>query len=93
MADGARHLMIQGRVQGVWYRNWTVETAQSLGLTGWVRNRADGSVEVLVEGALDAIERFVALAQDGPPAARVVRIDSTDVPVEGHAQFAKRATA
>ncbi|WP_314714996.1 acylphosphatase, partial [Sphingobium yanoikuyae] len=45
MPPVARHLMILGRVQGVFYRNWTVDAARGLGLTGWVRNRMDGSVE------------------------------------------------
>lgn len=86
----ARHLLILGRVQGVFYRNWTVETARSLGLTGWVRNRMDGSVEVLVQGGADAIDHFMALAQDGPPAARVTQIEPTDMPVEALAKFEKK---
>lgn len=49
----ARHLMIHGRVQGVWYRAWAVETARQLGLAGWVRNRSNGCVEALVEGEAD----------------------------------------
>lgn len=89
----ARHLMILGRVQGVFYRNWTVETARSLGLTGWVRNRMDGSVEALVQGEADAVDRFVTLAQDGPPVAKVARIEATDVPREALGGFEKRPTA
>ncbi|WP_022683156.1 acylphosphatase [Sphingobium bisphenolivorans] len=90
MAITARHLMITGRVQGVFYRNWTVATALSLGLTGWVRNRSDGSVEALVEGSREAVEQFVALAHQGPPAARVERIDSQDAAAEGLLSFEKR---
>ncbi|MBR2267431.1 acylphosphatase [Sphingobium sp.] len=89
----ARHLMILGRVQGVFYRNWTVETARSLGLTGWVRNRMDGSVEALVQGNADAVARFITLAQDGPPAAKVARIEAMDVPVEALNSFEKKPTA
>ncbi|MEC3911297.1 acylphosphatase [Sphingobium sp. CR2-8] len=89
----ARHLMIHGRVQGVWYRASTVETARGLGLTGWVRNRADGSVEALVEGAADAIDRFIALAHEGPPAAKVDRIDVDVAAAEGLGTFEKRPTA
>src|SRR3546814_19046733 len=74
----ARRLTILGRVQGVFYRNWAVETARGLGLAGWVRNRMDGSVEALVEGSQDGVERFILLARQGPPAARVARIDATD---------------
>jgi acylphosphatase len=89
----ARHLMIFGRVQGVFYRNWTVETAVSLGLAGWVRNRMDGSVEAVVEGTADMVARFVALAHDGPPAAKVARIDVTDRAAEGLPSFEKYPTA
>jgi acylphosphatase len=88
----ARQLMIHGRVQGVCYRAWTVETARGLGLTGWVRNRMDGSVEAVVQGAADAVNRFILMAQDGPAAAVVTRIDVVDVAVEPLATFEKRAT-
>ena len=89
----ARHLMIHGRVQGVWYRAWTVETARGLGLTGWVRNRTDGSVEAVIEGEDAAVAQFMALAQGGPPAADVARIEATDVSVAPFAAFEKRPTA
>lgn len=89
----ARHLMILGRVQGVFYRNWTVDTASSLGLAGWVRNRMDGSVEALVQGEADMVDRFVTLAQDGPPAAKVARIEATNTPVEALNGFEKKPTA
>lgn len=89
----ARHLMIHGRVQGVWYRAWTVDTARSLGLVGWVRNRADGSVEAVVEGDEAAVAQFVSLAHDGPMAAKVARIDASDVPTTAFTAFEKRPTA
>ncbi|ATP19554.1 acylphosphatase [Sphingobium yanoikuyae] len=89
----ARHLMILGQVQGVFYRNWTVETARSLGLTGWVRNRMDGSVEALVQGEADMVDHFVTLAQDGPPAAKVARIEAANAPVEALNGFEKKPTA
>ena len=92
MAIIARHLMIFGRVQGVFYRNWIVETAARLGLAGWVRNRMDGSVEALAEGPEEAVEQFLALAQEGPPAARVARIGAEDAAVEGLTSFQKRPT-
>lgn len=78
----ARRLSIHGRVQGVFYRGWAVETARELGLTGWVRNRRDGSVEALVQGDEAAVERFLALARNGPPAAKVERIAVHDVAAE-----------
>lgn len=86
----ARHLSIVGRVQGVFYRNWTVETARQLGLAGWVRNRADGSVEAHVEGPEQDVEQFLANAHDGPPAARVTRIEVQPAAVEGFVLFQKR---
>ena len=67
----ARRLRIHGRVQGVYYRGWTVEAAEKLGLDGWVRNRMDGSVEALVAGAPVAVEAIIAACHKGPPAARV----------------------
>jgi acylphosphatase len=70
-----RRLTIHGRVQGVWYRGWAVEAARALGLSGWVRNRRDGSVEMLVEGAPEAVEAMIARCREGPPAARVARIE------------------
>ena len=74
----ARKLRIHGRVQGVWYRAWSRQTAQQFGLRGWVRNRNDGTVEMLVQGAEDLVERFIARSREGPPAARVERNDVED---------------
>jgi acylphosphatase len=88
----ARHLVIHGRVQGVWYRGWAVDTARSLGLAGWVRNRRDGTVEGVVQGEEGAVERFIALAREGPPAARVERIDMNDAEPATLAGFEQRAT-
>ncbi len=83
---------INGRVQGVWYRGWTVETARALGLSGWVRNRADGSVEALFAGPEGAVDRMLAACQDGPPSARVsgVAVSAADDP--GPGGFEQRAT-
>ena len=88
----ARHLMILGRVQGVFYRNWTTETARRMGLAGWVRNRMDGSVEARVEGPEAEVEQFISLAHQGPPAAKVARIDIEDAAVEDLVVFQKRPT-
>lgn len=71
----SRHLRIYGKVQGVWFRGWTVGQAGELGLDGWVRNRRDGSVEVVVSGAEAAVTDMIARCRRGPPAARVDRID------------------
>ena len=86
----ANRLTVHGRVQGVWYRNWTINAAQDLGLTGWVRNRDDGTVEIHAEGEEEGLDRLAVLAQDGPPAADVIKIDRSVVPAEGHMAFEKR---
>ncbi len=88
----AWRLIIDGKVQGVGYRAWTVETARRFGLVGWVRNRADGSVEVLVQGTEAAIDRFVAEAGTGPPAAKVDGIEIRNEPVSDMRDFEKRPT-
>ena len=76
--DVARHLRITGRVQGVSYRAWTQDRARTLGLSGWVRNESDGSVTALVQGPEEAIAALIRAAQDGPTAARVSAVNSTD---------------
>lgn len=71
----AARIRIYGRVQGVWYRSWTVEQASARGLDGWVRNRADGSVEALAIGPAVAVEALIEACRGGPPAARVEHVD------------------
>lgn len=73
-------LKIHGRVQGVFFRQSTQAAATRLGLTGWVRNLPDGSVEALAEGPADAVRELLAWCRQGPPAAEVssVDIDWTD---------------
>lgn len=68
------HVKIQGRVQGVYFRASTVRQAQDLGLTGWVRNCADGSVEAVAEGSRDQIELLIAWCHQGPPGAQVSNV-------------------
>lgn len=74
-------LRISGKVQGVWFRAWTVQEAARLGLDGWVRNRVDGTVEALAVGAPEAVDRLIALCREGPPKAQVARVDVE--PAEG----------
>ncbi|HSH42307.1 MAG TPA: acylphosphatase [Arenicellales bacterium] len=73
-----RHYHVFGRVQGVWYRGTTREQARRLGLTGWVRNCPDGSVETLACGTPEALAEFRSWLHDGPDAARVDRVEETD---------------
>ncbi|MFA3919642.1 acylphosphatase [Ruegeria hyattellae] len=62
---------ITGGVQGVWFRGWTRQEAERLGLEGWVRNEADGSVAACLSGPVARVDEMVALLHMGPPAARV----------------------
>ena len=75
---------ISGRVQGVWFRGWTAEQAESLGLDGWVRNRTDGTVEAMFAGPKAIVEQIVAACHDGPRAARVdkVTVEMTPRPAD-----------
>ena len=65
------HLYISGRVQGVFFRANTQDEARALGLTGWVRNLADGRVEVVAEGEEEKLKRLITWCRKGPPGARV----------------------
>jgi acylphosphatase len=86
-----RRLSITGLVQGVWYRESMRREAQRLGVTGWVRNRADGSVEAVVQGSAGAVEAIQRWAKQGPDEARVERVEAT--PAQGEfAAFEKRPT-
>jgi acylphosphatase len=71
MSGAIRRVIIRGRVQGVGYRAWVEQQAVGLGLQGWVRNRRDGSVEALFEGANDVVDSMVAACRRGPSSARV----------------------
>ncbi len=74
MATASVRVRIEGRVQGVWYRGWTMAEANRLGLSGWVRNRSDGSVEALFSGPADRVKAMVEACRRGPPAAQVTRV-------------------
>ena len=74
--DPARvHCVVSGYVQGVAFRAATRYQARFLGLTGWVRNRADGTVEMLAEGERSRLQQLVDWCHEGPPAARVTRVE------------------
>lgn len=78
-----RRVIVSGRVQGVGYRDATARRARARGVAGWVRNRPDGTVEAVFEGAPDAVDRLVAFARTGPDHARVDRVDVHEEPTEG----------
>lgn len=85
------HLVIRGKVQGVFYRVSAAETARALGLCGWVRNLPDGSVEAVAQGPKQALDTFIEWCRSGPPAARVDEIDTRwDVTVELFSAFTVR---
>jgi len=71
------HLLISGKVQGVWYRVFVQKNARELGLTGWVKNTDEGHVEAMVQGNTDVIESLIKLCRQGPPLADVKNIAVT----------------
>ena len=70
-----RHVRVAGRVQGVFFRAWTQQQANELGVTGWVRNCADGSVEAHLAGEEGAVGQLIDRLRDGPPSAVVSNVD------------------
>lgn len=87
MARAAARLVIEGRVQGVGYRWWALETADRLGLAGWVRNRADGSVEALAIGDAAALDRFELACRRGPQHAAVRAVRREPAEDDGSSRF------
>lgn len=79
----SRRLRIHGRVQGVYFRESMRQRAEQLNLTGWVRNRSDGSVEALVQGEATAVDAMLEWAHRGSDSARVVRVDVETADHEG----------
>jgi acylphosphatase len=75
----ARHVTVTGRVQGVFFRAWTKQQADELGVTGWVRNCPDGRVDAHVEGEDSAVQRLIDQLRRGPPAAQVEDVHVWDV--------------
>lgn len=83
---------MRGRVQGVGFRYATVAAAQRHGVTGFVRNLPDGSVQAEVEGAADDVEAMLAFLRAGPPAAAVVGVDVSEIPERGDTEFTEART-
>ena len=92
MSETTKKLRIHGEVQGVFYRAWSVEMARTLGLRGWVRNRRDGTVEMLVQGEVARVGRLIERCREGPPAARVERIDVEEAQEDAPPGFETRPT-
>ncbi len=77
------HVVLSGRVQGVWFRGSTQAQARSRGVTGWVRNRSDGTVEAVLEGKEEAVRAVVDWCHRGPPGASVEKVEVTWEPHRG----------
>lgn len=90
MTTQARHGLISGRVQGVYYRESTRQEALRLGVTGWVRNLADGRVECHLEGSAEALARLELWLWQGPAAAQVKDVEMKDVASEDFTDFQVR---
>ena len=89
----SERLTVLGRVQGVGYRDALQEEALRRGIAGWVRNRADGSVEALLQGPPEAVAELIAWARRGPPAARVTEVRvQTAASEPAHSGFERRPT-
>ena len=80
-------MVVHGRVQGVFFRATTRRMAESRGVAGWVRNREDGAVEAVFEGAADAVDAMVAFAREGPRGAVVGCVEVVEEPPEGATGF------
>ncbi|MDM7994986.1 MAG: acylphosphatase [Acidobacteriota bacterium] len=83
MTVRAKHIIVHGRVQGVGFRYFVQHVGNRLGLNGDVRNCPDSTVEIKVEGEEAAIADFIRQVENGPPLARVQRVDAVDIPVTG----------
>jgi acylphosphatase len=90
MSEVRCRAVVSGRVQGVFYRDTCQRMASGLGVRGWVRNRPDGSVEVVAEGERSAVDALLAWCREGPPRAHVVGVAVTDEPLAGERGFRVR---
>lgn len=90
MARVCRHGYVSGRVQGVYFRQATAAQAERLDLDGWVRNLADGRVEVLFEGEEAAVDELAGWLQQGPEAAEVTALELQEQALQGVAGFIVR---
>lgn len=85
-----RRAIVHGRVQGVFFRDSTRREAESRGIAGWVRNRADGTVEAVLEGDPEAVEAVLGFCREGPRGAAVERVEVSNEEPEGLSGFEVR---
>jgi acylphosphatase len=90
MAAVARGVLVQGRVQGVWFRDTMRHEATGRGVRGWARNRSDGAVQAWLEGDLEAVEAVIAWCHEGTPRARVDSVEVSEEEPRGLETFEVR---
>jgi acylphosphatase len=90
MGEVARHVRVTGHVQGVFYRAWAQGQARELGISGWIRNCSDGSVEAHLQGEENDVERMVGRLRTGPANARVDNLEVEDSDPENTGRFELR---
>jgi len=88
----ARTVRIEGKVQGVFFRGWAIGAARAIGVSGWIRNRLDGSVEAYVVGEGGLVDRFTDRLREGSPASRVDQVDIAEAPVHAYDGFTQHST-
>lgn len=86
----ARHVVVHGKVQGVSFRMLCAEQARGAGVTGWVQNQSDGTVEAWFEGELDDVDQVLAWCHQGPPGARVQQVVVVEDVPRGDTEFEVR---
>jgi acylphosphatase len=89
----AHRIFIAGHVQGVFFREWTVSRAREIGISGWVRNRSDGRVEVYAKGDQKQLDRFVSKLREGSPASKVDSLEIEVTSIERCEGFMRRQSA
>ncbi len=87
MTQISYNLTIKGKVQGVCYRDWTRQTAQKLGIVGWVKNLANGDVQAIVQGEQENVDRLIELCYKGPNMANVITIEKEVVQPDNFTEF------
>ncbi|WP_155263930.1 acylphosphatase [Sphingomonas segetis] len=90
MAEVARHIRVTGRVQGVFYRAWAQGQARELGVSGWIRNCPDGSVEAHLGGEEDCVDRMIQRMRQGPSNAQVDDVEVEEAAPENPGRFELR---